>query len=58
VSERDEPQNDCAVCCYWQDRIDTSRVRALQKAEGACGDEKRARRELAEHMERSHRGNQ
>ncbi|MDR3752857.1 MAG: hypothetical protein P4K93_09345 [Terracidiphilus sp.] len=51
-----EPQSDCAVCRYWRDRIDTSRVRALQKAEGAHGDERQARRELAEHRERSHGG--
>lgn len=50
--------DDCIVCRYWQDRIDSSRVRALKKVEGAFGEERRARRELAEHMERRHRGNQ
>lgn len=48
------PHPDCVTCCYWQDRIDSSRARALQKVEGAFGDEKRARLELAEHLERSH----
>lgn len=45
-----EPQNDCLVCLYWQDRINT--------IADLFGDEKRARLELAEHRERSHAGPQ
>jgi hypothetical protein len=52
------PHPDCAVCLYWRDRIDTSRARALQKVEGAFGDERRARQALCEHLERSHGGSE
>ncbi len=52
------PHDDCVVCSYWKDRIETSRARALKKVEGAFSDERRARRELREHLERSHEGGQ
>jgi hypothetical protein len=40
------PQNDCAVCRYWGERLST--------LGDALGDEKRARLELNEHLERTH----
>ncbi len=52
------PHDDCVVCSYWKDRIETSRARALKKVEGAFSDERRARRELREHLERSLVGGQ
>lgn len=48
------PHDECIVCRYWQDSIDTSRVRALRGVEAAFKDERQARRELAEHLARSH----
>lgn len=48
------PHDDCMVCRYWVERVEAFRARSLQKVEGAFGEEKRARRELAEHLKRTH----
>lgn len=52
MSKPSEPQSDCQVCCYWQDSLSTARERALKECEGAYGDERRVRQELAEHLSR------
>jgi hypothetical protein len=46
------PHPDCAVCTYWLARIDGERVRALSGNREAYENERRMRRELAEHLER------
>ena len=41
-----EPQNDCAVCRYWEERLAT--------LADVFGDEERVQQEGAEHQKRSH----
>ena len=45
--------SDCAICLYWQFRIDEEKRRALVGDEDAYLKEQRARAELGAHLERT-----
>lgn len=48
-----EQHSDCLTCAYWAARIEAEKARALAGCDGAFDDEKRVRKELDEHLERT-----